>query len=263
MSSSKIFKEDPFFVPKTLVQEVITETAPRPRDTKQPFENQNKTDRPNIEEEQAKVPQPEVAPKPEPSSPPPPQPKPEIDIQALKQEAYDQGVADCTAGLQQEVELAVSAFHQACQKIGIMHHSLLERYRSDIINTVIGLSQKIIGQELITNRDVIAKTLENALQQAIAGDEFIVTIHPDDLNAVEHTKNELKTKIRGLKNIIIQTDQEVSRGGCLIESKTCSVDATIATQLESAREFLEENTLSLDENGDMLDPPPVAQTEVP
>ena len=254
MSSSKIFKEDPSFVPTTLVQEVIIEQKQRPKDE----EIQAETDQagsPSLEEEQANVLQPEqtsVAEQPPSSSPS----EPEIDIQALQQEAYDQGVADCTASLQQEMEAATNAFYQACQKIDTMHQSLLERYRSDIINTVIALSQKVIGRELVTNRDVIAKTLENALQQAIACDEFIVTVHPDDLNAVEHAKAELMTKIHGLKNIIIQTNQEVSRGGCLIESKTCSVDATIATQLESAQEFLEENTLSFSEDDALPTPPP-------
>lgn len=261
MNSSKIFKEDPSFVPTTLVQEIIIEQKQHAEDAERPPEIHHEADQPPREEEQAPAPQPELAVEPE--QPLSPSPEPEIDVQALQQEAYNQGVADCTASQQQEIESAINTFHQACQKIDTMHQSLLERYRSDIINTVIGLSQKVIGQELVTNRDVIAKTLENALQQAIASDEFIVTLHPDDLNAVEHAKAELMTKIHGLKNIIIQTDQEVARGGCLIESKTCSVDATIATQLESAQEFLQDHTLSFSENGDPPTPPPVEQTEVP
>ncbi len=252
MNSSKIFKEDPSFVPTTLVQEIIIEQTPRTEATKTPPEIEHDTGQPSIEEEQTVLP-PELASEPE----------PDIDIQALQQEAYDQGVADCSANQQQEMELAINAFHLACQKIDTLRQSLLERYRSDIINTVIGLSQKVIDQELVTNRNVVAKTLENALQQAIACDEFIVTVHPDDLNAVEHTKPEIMTRIHGLKNIIIQTDQEVTRGGCLIESKTCSVDATITTQLESAQEFLEENTLSFSEDGDTPAPPPVEQTKAP
>ena len=260
MNSSKIFKEDPSFVPTTLVQEIIIEQTPRPEDTELPPEIDHKTSQPSIEEEQTVLP-PELASEPE--QPPPASPEPDIDIQALQQEAYDQGVADCSANQQQKIELAINAFHQACQKIDTLRQSLLERYRSDIINTVIGLSQKVIDQELVTNRNVVAKTLENALQQAIACDEFIVTVHPDDLNAVEHTKPEIMTRIHGLKNIIIQTDQEVTRGGCLIESKTCSVDATITTQLESAQEFLEENTLSFSEDCDTPAPPPVEQTKAP
>lgn len=258
MSSSKIFKEDPLFVPTTLVQEIIIEEPPRPETTKTPPEIDHETGYPSLEEEQTLPP--ELASEPE---QPPAPPEPNIDIQALQQEAYDQGVTDCSVKHQQETELAINAFHQACQKVDTLRQSLLERYRSDIINTVIGLTQKVIDQELVTNRDVVAKTLENALQQAIACDEFIVTVHPDDLNAVEHAKPDIMTRIHDLKNIIIQTDQALTRGGCLIESKTCSVDATITTQLESAQEFLEENTLSFSEDGDTPAPPPVEQTKAP
>lgn len=259
MSSSKIFKEDPSFVPTTLVQEIITEQIAPPEEPELPSGNNHETSQPSLKEEQTTVTQPKLAAEPEP--PPPPEPK--VDVQALQQEAYDKGVADCTANQQQKMETAINALYQACQKIDTLHHSMLDQYRSNIINTVISLSKKIIGQELMTNRDVIAKTLENALQQAIASDEFIVTIHPDDLNAVEHSKSTLMNRIHGLKNIIIQTDHEVARGGCLIESKTCSVDATIATQLESAQEFLEENTLSFSEGGETPSPPTGEQTEIP
>ena len=261
MNSSKIFKEDSSFVPTTLVQEVIIEQKLHDEDTEVPSEIHPQPDQPSLAEEQTTAPEPELPLQSEQRPPPPPEPK--IDTQALQQEAYDKGVADCTASHHQEMETAVNAFHEACQKIDTLHQSMLERYRSDIINTVIGLSQRVIGHELVTNRDVIAKTLENALQQAITCDEFIVTVHPDDLNAVENSKAELMTKIRGLENIIIQTDQEVSRGGCLIESKTCSVDATIGTQLESAQEFLEENTLSFTAEDDTPTVPQVEQPEAP
>lgn len=252
MSSSKIFPKDSSFVPIKIVQQEITEQQLR-QEQEEIFPVEETFSEPT---EDNTV---ETSPEPEPETvepaPPPPEPEPQIDLEALQLEAYNQGMADATARMEEELATTLSAFSAASQKIDTLHHALLERYRGDIINTIIGLCKKIIGKELTTSRDVIAQTLEDALVQAIADEEFIVTIHPDDLNTVENIKTDLIGKVRELKRLVIQTDREIGRGGCLVESKSCSVDATIATRLDSARDFLENTTLSFtDQDNDYSSP---------
>jgi flagellar assembly protein FliH len=43
-----------------------------------------------------------------------------------------------------------------------------------------------------------------------------------------------------LERLVFKTDASLTRGGCLLESLTCSVDATIETQVESMKDFLRE-----------------------
>lgn len=235
MSSSKVYKQDTSFVPTTLIQEEIEEVVHEEQHLEREPES-NEAIQDNLIQEEQPAPEPEVQ-----QEPPPQAPEEKIDIQAVQQEAYNQGVADTTAQLQ-KLETAIQAFETSCQKIDETRNAILERYRGEIINTVIEASQNIINQELDTSRDVIAKTIERSLEQAIPSEEFIITIHPEDLNSVEHIKSGLVARIHGLKSIIIQTDHSITRGGCLLESKTCSIDATIETQVESTKEFLEEIT---------------------
>lgn len=246
MSSSRIFKQDAAFTPTPLVQHDLTIT-PDPcieeivPEVAEPEQESTFNESPAevVEEPGEEIPE--------------EQPEPTVDIQALQEEAYAQGVNDTTSRLEAELLPAVEAFHQACQKIDNQRHALLDTCRGEIINTVIALSKKVIGDELLTKRDVIANTLEKALHQAIRSDEFIVTIHPDDLTIVEERKAELISEIRGLERLVLKTDINVSRGGCLLESNTCSIDATIESQLKSAEDFLEEHTelpsLNTDESG--------------
>jgi len=46
--------------------------------------------------------------------------------------------------------------------------------------------------------------------------------------------------ISGLKNLSIETDSEISPGGCRVDSDLGDVDATIETQLETIRQSLSE-----------------------
>jgi len=245
MSSSKVFRQDPHFTPTTLVRRSL---ALPPKEAKPVAAGA-------------------VAPPPEPSLPhgaqsePPamvapriePEPAPTIDPEAIRQEAYEQGRADLAARFQGELEQAVAAFAKGCRKIDSQRAAMLHQNRADLINLIILLCEKILGQELTTARNVIAATLQSALEQAIASEEYYVTLHPDDLAVAEAKVPELITAIRGLSRLIFKTDDTLTRGGCLLESALCTVDATIETQLESMKEFIAEQSFF----------EPVAETDIP
>lgn len=234
MSSSKIFKKDSHFTPTPLVQRNIaapigkTSTSASGLNTALPPDPRSASASNSAEPDNTHTPQ--IV----------PEPLPPIDLEALKKEAYNQGMTDMVVQYQFEVQQTVKALAEACQKIDELRRKLLAQNHGDIVNLIIALSKKILGQELATPRNIIATTLQNALEQAIASEEYYVTLHPDDLAFAEAKAPELIAAIRGLERIVFKTDAAMTRGGCQLESLTCSVDATIETQMESMKEFLQE-----------------------
>lgn len=231
MSSSKVFKKDPHFTPTPLVRRNLT-----------PPKNETK---PAV----AEVPPPshesvlhEVQPEPMeiPAIQDERETAPAINLEALRMEAYNQGMADLAAQLQMEVQQTVAAFAEGCRKIDHQRKTMLQQSQGDLINLIILLSKKILGQELATPRNIIAATLQSAMEQAIESEEYYVTLHPEDLSFAEAKVPELITSIRGLERIVFKTDDTMARGGCLLESAVCTVDASIETQLDSMKEFLAE-----------------------
>ena len=216
MSSSRVFKADAAFTPTPIVRRVL-------------------------DPDEALLSEPARAETPPAPAPPvAAEPAPPVDLEALRAEAYNQGMADLAAQWETEFQQAMAAFGDACQKIDNQRRALVEHSRGDIINLIISLTRKIVGEELATPRNVIAATLQRALEQAIDSEEYYVTVHPDDLAVAEAKAPELIAAVRGLERIVFKTDPTLTRGGCLLESATCSVDATVETQLDSLREFLGE-----------------------
>lgn len=248
MSSSKVFREDPLFTPTSLVRRTIAAVRrePEPRTAQAPPSPAHHTGPPAP---------PEVPPEPQAV----PEPAPPIDLEAIRQEAYNQGMSDLAARMQLEFQQTIAAFADACQKIDKQRQTMLRHSRSDLINLIIVLSEKIIGQELATPRNIIAATLRTALEQAIDSEEYYVTLHPDDLALAEAEVPEMIAAIRGLERIVFKTDPGMTRGGCLLESATCTVDASIETRLASMRELLEEQPIL----PPMGDPDPAMPTDLP
>ena len=243
MSSSRIFKEDPLFTPISLIQASIhpseeTETgatANSNASSQQPGDSS--TGSPAVQSPDGAAPPG--------GSPAAADPIPPIDLQALREEAYNQGKADQAQLSELEFQQTLAAFAMACQKIDGQRKALLHQSRGDIINLIIAMIKKILGQELVTPRNIIAGTLQTALEQAIQSQEFHVTLHPDDLAFAKEKAPEIIGAISGLEHIVFKTDDSISRGGCLLESAVCTVDATMETQVESVRDFLDEQPAAL------------------
>ena len=233
MSSSNIFKQDPLFTPIPLVQRNIDRPLPPKQAAEQP---------PSTPPPAESKPAPPVA--------PPPDPAPASALQQARDEGYQQGMADLAAQHQAEFQQALAAFATACQKIDNQRRALLQRSQGDIINLIISLTKKILHQELAQPRNIIASILEAALEQAIESEEYYVTLHPDDLAFAEAKAPELIASVRGLERLVFKTDPTMGRGGCHLESTTCSVDASMESQLAIMQEFLEEEPALLATSGE-------------
>nr|WP_321468784.1 FliH/SctL family protein [uncultured Desulfobulbus sp.] len=257
MSSSKVFKEDTLFTPHSLVRQRIDPPVhkaaqavapePKPDPVEMVLDQDAQPDVPPQEAahppEAQQPPRPAPAPQ-KPASPPPkpePPPQPAVDIEAIRQEGYNLGAADTAKRMQAKFDQCMQSFVEACQKIDNLHSERLASSHADMVNLVISLTEKILDHELSTARNEIALTLETALEQAIASEEFHVTLHPEDLAFAEERAPTLINSIRSLEHLVFKADPGVRRGGCLLESITCTVDATIDGKLESAREFLKDH----------------------
>lgn len=239
MSSSKVFKGDTQFTPLSLIREAIEPPVRKSRQpalTPAPAAPSNKSV-PDATQSLAT----ETASSPAPVAEPAPPPQPQIDIEAIRQEAFQQGAADLAHRLQSEFTQTINAFAHACQKVDELHQQRLANGTGHLVNLVMALTEKIVGQELATPRHIIADTLHTALEQAISSEEFQVTLHPDDLSFAEARTPELIAAIRGLQQLSFKTDADMLRGGCRLESVGCTVDATIEGQLAATRDYLQEH----------------------
>jgi flagellar assembly protein FliH len=55
------------------------------------------------------------------------------------------------------------------------------------------------------------------------------------------------SSISGLQSIVVESDEDISRGGCVVESDQGKVDATIETKLEKIQDQLF-NEIASEEN---------------
>lgn len=107
----------------------------------------------------------------------------------------------------------------------------------------LAISESVIQRSVELNPGIAVELAKNALQEAVVGQNVVVIVNEEDLEAIQAEINSFR-KIAGGAQVGIESDELVSRGGCIIRTDFGEVDSTISTLLESIAERLE-----IDSNG--------------
>ena len=161
-----------------------------------------------------------------------PAPKQEIDVEAVKQEAYAKGKKEGRLEVENTLQKASDALAAGLEELQELKDSVFNRSKEDMIRLVMGVAERVIQAEVQEKQEIVTKTVMRALTAAVQSEEYTVKIHPEDLEAVREHKPLFLARIKGLKRIHFLTDESISRGGCLAESRVGDVDATLETQLQ-------------------------------
>ena len=164
---------------------------------------------------------------------------PAVDVEAERQEAYELGLAHGREEAHTELQSATRAFLDAAKQLDGLRSTLYQRQKDDLVRLALVIAEQVIGQELAANEEAIVGVVENALKSALETDSHHVRVHPDDLAVVQTHKPLFLANVHGLKEISVEADTNLSRGGCVIESDMGEVDASLETRLAGIASHLQ------------------------
>jgi len=167
------------------------------------------------------------------------------DTLALQEkEAYEKGFAQ---GEKDGLELGeakasrlISNLEVLLDEIRQLKHTIGKQYEKEIVDLVYAIAKKIVHTHLNFNETAVRDTIGSALELTAEKRDIVLKINPEDFEYVEKIRPELFSKQPNLKSLTVTPDAAVGRGGCLLETPTGDVDATIETQLERIHQSLSE-----------------------
>lgn len=154
--------------------------------------------------------------------------------------AYAQGQRDAMAASAAKLESAAQALATALAEVGQLRSGMVENSRKDMLRLVMAIAEQVISCEVSLHPKIVTRVIDAALKASVRADHYRIKVNPTDLDAVNEHKPLFLASISGLKNLMIDADDAVRPGGCIIESDLGEVDARVETQLEAIRRTLEE-----------------------
>lgn len=171
-------------------------------------------------------------------------PAPAIDPELIHQKAFSEGVVEGRRQSDEDFGTCALTLRSACDQLTLLHETILRNNLDEMHRLVMEIAEKIIRHSIQEQSDTILATIEDAIRLAVKSEEFQIRVNPEDLEIIKQKKKELIEEISGLDNIVLKADSSVERGGCLLESANCTVDATINSQLQVIQEALESESES-------------------
>jgi flagellar assembly protein FliH len=155
--------------------------------------------------------------------------------------AYQRGLKTGTEKCEADFGDATRTLLNTCQQLDAIRETIIGNSREELLAFALAIAEKIIRISVREQDSTVIATIEEALQRAVKSDEFTVYIHPEDYDTVAAKSADLVAGLSGLNKIVVKKDSSIQRGGAMIDSDNCTIDATIASQFEEIREEVKRN----------------------
>jgi len=183
------------------------------------------------------------------------------DVTILLEEKYQEGVS---AGLQQahnDLEQEYAALlEKECQERVAKEIAQLEdllatiqrewsRARAKTAETVTRMSivvaEQIMKQEIKLDNSIVLNQVREALQHVTGVEHIKLRVNPADEAIIREYKVQLMSGSDSIRDLQITGDENVCSGGCILESDSGTVDATLETQLKKIVNILQDERTTI------------------
>jgi flagellar assembly protein FliH len=173
-------------------------------------------------------------------------------IATAQKESYDKGYAqamtDCeeqyAKRLQEECQRVMKPQLEQMNHLVAAVQSAWKQFGASVENVVITLSlaaaERVVKKEVQNDDRIILNQIREGLKRISGVEHLKLRLHPDDEKIVRQSRTELLAHVDSVRDIVVEPDESVSRGGCILESESGSVDATVETQTKKMAELLTE-----------------------
>jgi flagellar assembly protein FliH len=169
--------------------------------------------------------------------------RPELEQQrqAAETAAYQRGRRDGELALaeqlvQQRKEL-LELQQGVVQSLQDAVPQLVQQAEEILINLALEAAQKIVAHIPISAK-LVQAVVREATSQLEDHSEITVLLHPDDLALLRKHKSPILSPAPGTCRLQFNTSAEITRGGCMIQTRFGMLDARRETKIEQLRKSL-------------------------
>lgn len=163
------------------------------------------------------------------------------DLKLSEQAAYERGKKDAEASLQEQLELMKTEyaakqdqelsefFKQIQEGLGDQVPRMLQSLEKHVVNLAADIATKIVAG-IPVDKSMVETVVKDALAKAEKDTDVVVLLNEADLTLLTQADSELLQRTHGSSEVVFKASPEVSRGGCLLETRYGTVDARIETK---------------------------------
>ena len=162
------------------------------------------------------------------------------DIQAMLAEEYRRGFDD---GVENGKDAAATIMEQRLAeeqaRVGVFLQSLHQdiakltsRLEQEAFRFAIAVAGKVVKREVTVDDEIVLRQIQEGIRRVVGVESLKLRINPRDESMVRNNKTFIMANSQSVRDMVIETDDKIDPGGCILETSSGTVDARVFTQLE-------------------------------
>ena len=154
------------------------------------------------------------------------------------QRGYDKGFAEGREVGRSEIKVMKDRLLGMIDAFLNEKGKFLSSLEPNILRLIKVIAEKVIVKELKTDPNIILEVVREGLKHVSGSDKILIKVNPTDYEVVQAIQSEWPSILPFVNEFKLVGDDKVSIGGCLIETTTGTVDATIESKIAKVCEIL-------------------------
>jgi flagellar assembly protein FliH len=151
-----------------------------------------------------------------------------------RQEGHAQAMAETAA----ELDAIQQSWTAALESWDADRRDMLIEARQSLLELALAVARKIVQRLPSVEPAVVAEQVAKAIDYVMRPGDVTIRIHPEDRAAVAEALPQMVARATKVEHATLVDDDQVSRGGCVLDYGHGQVDATLDGQLDRIAEAL-------------------------
>ena len=164
----------------------------------------------------------------------------EIERENAHREGFLKGKKEGIEIEKRRLSSTLTAFANLIKELSESKKRILKDSEEETLDLAISIAEKVIHQEVSTEKGVILSVLRAAVKNILDEDEIKIRLNPRDHACMMEVKPEILRGFDGIRNMAFEEDEAIEQGGAVIETLSGEVDARLGHQLREIRAGLQE-----------------------
>lgn len=160
-------------------------------------------------------------------------------LDAVREQAFEEGFAAGVAHAQSQLDGPASALAAAADQLQALRTDAAASVEADAVDLALRIAEQAVGAALAVDPELVVEAVRGALRRLVERDRVLILVNPDDLELVRDHVGRLVGELGGIEHCEVQAERRVRPGGAIVRTSEGEVDATLETKLARAREVLE------------------------
>ncbi|MGE5620280.1 MAG: FliH/SctL family protein [Sphingomonadaceae bacterium] len=144
---------------------------------------------------------------------------------------YSDGKAEGLRAAEEQCKGYLERLAELAKRAVIDRETMIRSAEQELATLALEIASKIIRREVATDPTIVLAMIESAIEKVGSTESVRILVHPEDVDLVREKWSELRGAVAFGTNWEVVGDDQVDRGGCIVETKSGLVDSRIETQL--------------------------------